>query len=551
MSCLLDYFPWEILHLIFDHLEVFDLLQAFSDVTPYLNTVFNSYSRMQLNLKSMKKSTFYFICEHVHPNQIQSLVLSDDEYTCGQIELFMSLLPLIQCINLQYLSINQIPNADLLYRMFAHLENHAQLRRLSITGARILMNKVRTRYIAEILTTLPSLKYLTLIDSTPLTTLRQPLSRLTHLTIRFAAPNDLRIIFQRAPNLLYLQITALFSNDRPIFDNVPSHLISLKINSKGWMMFDEVENLLSLTPSLKHLTLETMSEPALLDTRRWELLIKTKLPHLVELALNITPSENNITGDDVLTPFQSPFWTIEKHWSMACLISTVNQSCVRLFSVPHFALIDDWYPPSEGFFNYSLTPYSFNECCKELKVSYIPSPPRISSPFKHIHTLSLQTDVNDITKLHAILNLLSVNHLKLEYSVRCTAFHEILQAAPNINQVTMNSKILGPLIDSFPDDQSVFEQIKRLNMNDVVLNIDIDRICKIFPKLEHVSLSTKKNEDICQIFSKLQYLTSATIQWIHFSRASLSIIDNYLQENNICTDGTYQLDVYSLHIWID
>jgi hypothetical protein len=70
-----------------------------------------------------------------------------------------------------------------------------------------------------------------------------------------------------------------------MFDYVPTHLISLKIKLNSWMMFNEVENLLSLTTSLKHLTLETMGEQALINANRWEILIKRKLPHLTELAL--------------------------------------------------------------------------------------------------------------------------------------------------------------------------------------------------------------------------------------------------------------------------
>lgn len=151
------------------------------------------------------------------------------------------------------------------------------------------------------------------------------------------------------------------------FDYVPPNLSSLIIESKSWILFNELENLVSLTPSLKCFELETIGVQDLLDGRRWEIVIKTKLPHLTELALNITPEENTMTGDDVLIPFQNPFWTIEKHWHMACLIQTMTQTCARLFSIPHFSPSDDWYPSSEGFINYSLSPYSFNDDCTELR----------------------------------------------------------------------------------------------------------------------------------------------------------------------------------------
>jgi hypothetical protein len=338
-----------------------------------------------------------------------------------------------------------------------------------------------------------------------------------------------------------------------MFDYVPPHLSSLMIESKKWTLFNELENFLSLTPSLKRLVLETMGEQALIDGRRWQALIKTKLPHLKELALNITPEENNMTGDDVLTHFQNPFWTIEKHWRMACLISSTTQSCARLFSIPHFAPTDDWYPPNDGFFNYSLTPYSFDENCTELRVCHFSSQVLISSPFKRIHTLSLEctTVTDDIEQLQQIVNLLSVNHLKFGPCGRSIPFDDLLQVAPNISELTMNSRTLTQIMDSLPNDQNVYEQIKKLNVKNPILNMDVDRICRIFPKLEYLVLSVKEHEYISRIFSGLHYLISATVYWAHPFKIPPLVMDEYLQQNNICTDGTYQLLTSSLHVWID
>ncbi len=60
MPCMLDYFPWEILHTIFDCLKTIDLLHAFVEINPYLDTILHSYPRIQLNFKSMKKVNILF-----------------------------------------------------------------------------------------------------------------------------------------------------------------------------------------------------------------------------------------------------------------------------------------------------------------------------------------------------------------------------------------------------------------------------------------------------------------------------------------------------------
>jgi hypothetical protein len=499
----------------------------------------------------MKKSTFYFICEHIHPEQVQSLVLSDDEHTPYQSKLFTSLLPLIKCINLQSITINQIHDATLLCLMLSHLENHVRIYSLSVDSQSMPMSKKISKSITEALTTLPSLKYLTFMNSSALITLRQPLSKLTHLTIRSCIYNDLQIIFRWVPNLFYLRVSVSYNQHLPIFDYIPPDLSSLIIESKSWALFNQVENLLSLTPSLKRFIFETMGEQALLDARRWETIIKTKLPHLTELALDISPEENNMTGDDVLIPFQNRFWTTEKHWHMACFISTVTQSCARLFSVPHFSPSDNWYPAGEGFFNYSVTGYSFDEGRKDLQIFQFPSEISIPSPFKHIQTLSLECTADNIDQLQKVVNLLPVNHLKFGSSVECTWFHDFLQVAPNISQLTMKRKALVQIMDSLTKDQHVCEQMKILNMKDIILSTDIDQIGQTFPKLEHISLMVKEREDILRIFDKLHYLTSTTVHWSHPYNTPVPVMNEFIEQNNICSDGTYWFHASTLHVWND
>ncbi|CAF3169415.1 unnamed protein product [Rotaria sp. Silwood2] len=551
MSCMLNYFPMEVLHMIFDYLKPNDLLHGFVEINSYIDTILHSYSRLRLNCKSMNKSAFYFICEHIYPNQVQSLVLADDEHTPGQIKLFMSLLPLIQFINLQSINIIQIDNVNLLCLVLSHLENHPLIQSLIVYNYHMDISKRNSRCITETLASLPSLKYLTFMQSSTLTTLKQPLLKLTHLTIRSCRFTDLKIIFHWVPNLLYLKIVVPYNAGVFVFDYIPSKLSSLIIESKHWILFDAVENFLSLTKSLKRFIFEASGELALLDGRRWETLIKTKLAHLIDFALDITPEENNMTGDDVLIPFQSSFWTNEKHWHMACLISTSTQSCARLFSVPHFAPTDAWYPPGEGFIYYSISSYSFDDNCTQLQVWNCPSPVLISSPFKYVQTLSLVCNIDHIDQLTKFINLLSVHHLILKPSVQSSLLSDLLQAASNIYQLTISHKTLTQIIDLFPNGQNKYEQIKRLNVQDIVLSNDIDKICQTFPKLEYISLHVKERNDIFRIFNEFHQLTSATIRWCEPFKTHLPVMDDYLKENNICTDGTYCFHASSLCVWID
>ncbi|CAF1223877.1 unnamed protein product [Rotaria magnacalcarata] len=551
MACILDSFPMEVLHMIFDYLNPMDLLQAFDSMSSYIDTILHSYSHIRLNCKAMNKSTFYFICERIHPEQLQYLVLSDDEHTPGQIKLFMSLVPLIHCMNLELINMIHIDNINLLCLILSHLEDHPRIQSLIVSDCCMKISKNNSRYITNIFTSLPSLKYLTFMDSATLTTLQQPLLKLTHLKICSCDWTDLKIIFQWVPNLVSLNIIVPFSQTSYTFDYIPLNLSSLVIESQRWTLFSEVENLLSLTKSLKRFIFETNGELALLDAKRWETLIKTNLPQLTEFALNITPQENNLTGDDVLTPFQNTFWTNEKHCQMACLISSAAQSCAKLFSVPHFAPSDAWYPPNEYFINYSITPCAFDDNYKELRVYDLPSPVLILSPYKHIRTLSVECSIDNIDQLIQIISLSSIRHLTLASAIQSISLYDILLAVPNVRQITIGYRAMMRFIGWLSKNQNKCEQIRELYLQDTVTGNDIDLLSKKLPKLEYISLHVKELDDIFHILNEFYELKSATIHCKYIFKKTMTTIDEYLRENNICTDGTYCLKPFSLCVWID
>ncbi|CAF2992071.1 unnamed protein product [Rotaria socialis] len=551
MACTLDSFPMEVLHMIFDYLSPMDLLQAFDSMSSYIDTILHSYSHIRLSCKAMNKSTFYFICERIHPEQLQCLTLSDDEHTPGQIKLFMSLVPLIHCMNLELINMIHIDNVNMLCLILSHLEDHPRIRSLIVSDCCIEISKNNSRYITKVFTSLSSLKYLTFMNSATLATLQQPLLKLTHFKILSCSWTDLKIIFQWVPNLVSLHIIVPFSQTSYMIDYIPLNLSSLVLELQRWTLFSEVENLLSLTKSLKRFILETNGELALLDAKRWEKLIKTNLPQLTEFALNITPEENNLTGDDVLTPFQNPFWTNEKHFQMACLISSETQSCAKLFSVPHFAPSDAWYPPIDNFINYSITPCAFDGNCKKLRVHNLPAPVLILSPYKHIRTLSVECNIDNIDQLMQIISLSSIRHLIFPSVIQSFALYDILLAAPNIRQVTVHYRALAQFIGWLSKDQNRCEQIRELYVQCALTGNDIDLLSKRLPKLEYISSHVKERDDIFHILNEFHELKSATIHFNNMLKKTWTTIVEYLQENNICTDGTYCLQPYLLCVWID
>ncbi|CAF0881085.1 unnamed protein product [Adineta ricciae] len=553
MVCALNKFPCELLHCIFDYFHPADLFYSFNEINPEIDEILHSYQRIRLNFKSTRKSEFLFICENVLAEQIQFLFLSNQYETPNQIQSFLALVPLIKCVHLRHLTLSHLDDPKLFGLILSYLEEHSQLRFLAIKNCSFGLNQRIGRQIVDVLITLSSLKHLTLFDSRGLKNLCQSLMKLTHLTIESCDTTDLSRILRFVPNLTHFNV-CFSSGQMSIIDYFPSRLKSLQIKSKLWILFEDLENVLPLVPSLQSFLLETNGDHSLLNGQRWETLIKEKLQNLKEFHIDISVDENTMSGDEVLNLFQNSFWINEKHCEMGCLISSSSQSCVRIFSLPSFSPRHHWFPSLNlGFYEYSLSSFPFDQHYKELNIFDCSQHNSISSCFPQIETLILQGSTPQIDALQSIMNLFSVKHLKIESidDLSSAAFDEILYSAPNLNELTLKSSTSLKLNGCRLSENVIYEQIKCLTITNIVDRNDLDEISRIFPKVERITLCGKERDEILPILTQLQCLVSATIQWSHPMKTPKEIIDKYLQQNHICSDGTYYFQWNQLYVWMD
>jgi hypothetical protein len=105
---LLDQLPDVVLHDIFTYFLHEEILFSFLNISPYLNHVIRTYPNYRFNFKSIHRSHFDLICQHILPDQVKVLILSDDKDTPGQSELFLSYFQIDEFINLQSLTLIQI-----------------------------------------------------------------------------------------------------------------------------------------------------------------------------------------------------------------------------------------------------------------------------------------------------------------------------------------------------------------------------------------------------------------------------------------------------------
>jgi hypothetical protein len=199
-SLQIDILPVELLHYIFGYLWAHEIFYAFFNLNSYFNAVLVSYDRYFVNFRSIIKSQFDIICQHIRPDQIISLTLSDDEETLNQSELFFSLFNIEQFINLRSFDINSIDaNA------FKRLSNLHKLKHLSSLKLPRFSKPYDMHLASAVQNLLPQLRQL-LVHETNYLLINQ-LPHLRHLTIIHCRCLHLANIFHHVSKLHSLSIT--------------------------------------------------------------------------------------------------------------------------------------------------------------------------------------------------------------------------------------------------------------------------------------------------------------------------------------------------------
>ncbi|CAF4423987.1 unnamed protein product [Rotaria sp. Silwood2] len=107
ISCL-ESFSTELLFDIFEYLSPYDLFRSFINLTDRFNTIVYSYP-LHLNFRSISQLEFNYICCHLQPKQVISIIFSD-ETILHQVEIFEEYFPLFkhQFIHLQFVTFIEI-----------------------------------------------------------------------------------------------------------------------------------------------------------------------------------------------------------------------------------------------------------------------------------------------------------------------------------------------------------------------------------------------------------------------------------------------------------
>lgn len=210
--CRLNELPVELFHFLFDYFVAHEIYFSFFNISSYIDSVINCYSNHRLHLTWIRRLQFNWLCSHIQPERVLSLVLSDGHGIAGLSRLFLSRFRLEQFTQLRSITLISL-EIDSIHSILAvlHTLEHLQAFSLEENSVRYLLpSRDRTTpfyFSCSDLITLSRLNRLQLKYLFSLTHSSFPhLRHIRHLELASCLSNELNLIFKHALQLRSLTV---------------------------------------------------------------------------------------------------------------------------------------------------------------------------------------------------------------------------------------------------------------------------------------------------------------------------------------------------------
>ncbi len=295
---LLDRLPVELIFDIFTYLTASEILHSFHNFSRYLRQCIRSYRQYTINFKAIHKREFDWICRVIHPHQIMTLTLSDDEETPGQMDLFFTRFPTFDQIftRLEHLRIQNLEE-------FPSWSPMECLHTLTVDFKRRPLHSFEYDHIKQCDKNL--LNIFRLLTLRTLILNNEPLNidfnfkilpiaeHIQTFKVHLRTIDDLTFIFKCIPKLQRLRLslkTRSIANDFISEFDVPTSLTHLTIKL-GYGLRDEIEQIIQACSMLTYLNIHIERNQTnfhqWLDSDWWQLLIDKFLPRLKVFHLRV------------------------------------------------------------------------------------------------------------------------------------------------------------------------------------------------------------------------------------------------------------------------
>lgn len=580
----MDLLPVELLHIIFNYFLAQDILFSFSNVSNYIDTILLAYSSYQINFKSITKANFDLICHCIRPDQVLSLILSDDIDTPGQSELFFSYFQIEQFIHLQSLTLFNI-ELDILESIISNLDKLSKLHSFSFYSKDMKrkyptwindytykideINYVISKTYKKIL---PQLRRLNRTYDFHLNEIFFPY--LNCLILEESTVEKLQIIIYQTPKLKSLNVGLIDDILNIETLDMPYELnrLTLKITSKyidiyfcimisksfylslidASISMDQMEQFLPNLHNLKHLTIESMGSNDLTDGYRWKRLNMNYITFNIKITVKI------INIQQMLNSFRTSFWLQVKHWYMA-------YDHESLFSISKFApkyVLHSYNPryftaPNKNFLYNNIIQLNISTHDElAMQKSY--------GNFNNVQILKFQH--RNLRYLELFLfGTNRTQYINSNLSDSIWLLSTYLHEMSHCSTLIIDTDMIPYLIDKLSKKQ--FKQIRTLKIRSStsLKRPILEEILYIFPHVEclHIT-SIISYADMIRLIDGFKYLSNAvfTIQWKFFSyeRNIFNKQELFIRGVRRLKNGTFTCRLIpsiknnlscSVHIWIN
>ncbi|CAF4972003.1 unnamed protein product [Rotaria sp. Silwood1] len=509
----------ELLFEFFDYLSPFDLFRIFINLNNRLNAIVYSYP-LRLDFRSICRSKFDFICRHLQPKQVISLILCD-ECVPDQVKLFLDHFPHFK---------EQFPHLQSITLIEAETITFIDLP-ISVSSISIKIydtdDYYDQNYISEILSR--QAKVLTHLkinskDLHDLIDIRFP--ALTHLIIgggcyydsdydymdvSFPLENtDVHSLIQQWQCFLthlYLVIDnkiqySIFNLDR--FSHCLTHL-ALHFYQAIQVSFVCLERCLIKLFQLTKFTCQASGSWDLIDGKQWEqLLLKTQI-----IRFNFKFTFNQIWEiSSILESFRSSFWLEQRHWYVGCYQDETEKGTI-IYSIPRFQIRMLKYPSAKFphmttapsiieqnfFYSSRINYFSFDMNKLITPVSYrfnqVKSLTLSGSSLLSLSILSSTVDLQQVQ----YLNVININHLLPN------ELENLIAHTPRVIRLSMK---FDPLF-------IIPSQIRYLLLDGLGRSISLDRLSYTISSVERLEISMASKQMIIDVIDRFNGLENLDI----------------------------------------
>ncbi|CAF1446587.1 unnamed protein product, partial [Rotaria sp. Silwood1] len=443
----------ELLFEFFDYLSPFDLFRIFINLNNRLNAIVYSYP-LRLDFRSICRSKFDFICRHLQPKQVISLILCD-ECVPDRVKLFLYHFPHFK-------------------EQFLHLQSITLIEAETITFIDLPIS------VSSI-----SIKIYDTDDYYDQNYISEILSRqakvLTHLKINSKDLHDLIDI--RFPALTHLIIGGgcYYDSDYDYMD-VSFPLENTDVHSliQQWQCF------------LTHLYL-------VIDNKiQYSIFNLDRFSHcLTHLALHFYQES-----------FRSSFWLEQRHWYVGCYQDETEKGTI-IYSIPRFQIRMLKYPSAKFphmttapsiieqnfFYSSRINYFSFDMNKLITPVSYrfnqVKSLTLSGSSLLSLSILSSTVDLQQVQ----YLNVININHLLPN------ELENLIAHTPRVIRLSMK---FDPLF-------IIPSQIRYLLLDGLGRSISLDRLSYTISSVERLEISMASKQMIIDVIDRFNGLENLDI----------------------------------------